>query len=139
MNRKPQKFLYGLLAFGPLVLIVFGFVFSFFGMFGMMGMSMVEPRTAPGMMLGFMGLNMLLTMLGFLSMFVSLILFILHALNNQALSQELRIVWVVVMIFFAGIANIIYYVIYFHGDPGLGKELPPHEPPAPLPPGATIV
>jgi hypothetical protein len=106
-----NKTIYGLLAFGPLALILLSFVAIFVGMAGM-GMASTAsgnlPDSATIMIFGFVALIMIASLLSI----VSMIMYILHISKNKLVPEDQRIFWIVGIVMFNGITNIVYFFMY---------------------------
>jgi SNF family Na+-dependent transporter len=104
-----NKTIYGLLAFGPIGLILLSFVAIFVGMAGMdMGRGGYMPDSATIMIFGFVGLIMIASLLSI----VSMIMYILHISKNKLVPEDQRIFWIVGIVMFNGITNIVYFFMY---------------------------
>lgn len=106
---KTNKVLYGMLAFGPMILVFIGMAVLIVGMRDM-GMlddgAAIDPNV--GVFLAFMGLMLLVGILGIISM----IMFILHISKNKNVPEDQRIYWIIGIVLANGITNILYFFIY---------------------------
>ncbi|MBK9451468.1 MAG: hypothetical protein IPN95_19055 [Bacteroidetes bacterium] len=104
-----NKTLYGILAFGPIVLILIGFI-------GMIGTAVAEvgahSSEPPAIFWAFFALIMIS---GILSL-VSLIMFIIHISRNTQLDDGARIGWIIGMLFVHGVVAIVYFFMYVAKD-----------------------
>jgi hypothetical protein len=121
-----NKTLYGILAFGPLVLILVSFVFL---IGGMAGTGMLNdgppPQEALVFLFGFFGL----IIIGSILSLVSMILYIIHISKNPAIPEDQRIFWILGMVFLNGIVNIVYFFVYITKEGEL--PLPNQQPKSP--------
>jgi hypothetical protein len=112
-----NKTLYGMLAFGPIVLMIIGFL-------GIIGAAVAEigrPTSEPPLIFwAFLGLILIS---GVLSL-ISLIMFILHISRNRQLDDGGRIGWIIGMVFAHGVVAIVYFFMY------VAKDAPPTQSPS---------
>lgn len=111
-----NKTLYGLLAFGPIGLMIVGFI----GMFGA-AMSASRYSHEPPVIFWFM---LLLILAASILSLVSLIMYIIHISRNRSLDDGTRVGWIVGMIFAHGIASIVYFFVHIVNE----QPAPPQEP-----------
>lgn len=111
MNTS-NKGLYGLLAFGPLGLVILGIVGIFAAAIADAPNHSSEP---PAVFWLFM---VVMLVAGVLSL-VSLIMFIVHASRNPALDDGARIGWIVGLVMMHNIVTIVYFFMY------IAKDQPP--------------
>ncbi len=111
-NSKLQAFL----AIAPIILLALLFVGYFVFFFSMIAVTSTsgikEPETPFGFMAGF-GIFFALIMLTVLLSLFSLIYFILHAAKNPNLNENngnMRLVWILIMVFVSGIGQLIYWI-----------------------------
>lgn len=107
-NKSLQTFL----AIGPLVLFILCFISYFAFFFSIfLNMEQLENQTEPPMQM-FIGLGVFFVIF-FLAMFLSLfslIYFVLHAAKNPNLTDgNMRLVWILIIVFISGIGNIVYW------------------------------
>lgn len=112
MKLLNNKSLQAFLALTPMILFILSIIcyFAFFlSMF--MNMEQMEKSNEPPMEI-FIGMGaffVLFFVAMFLSLF-SLIYFVLHAAKNPNLQEgNMRIVWILIIIFISGIGNIVYW------------------------------
>ena len=104
-----NKVLYGILAFGPIVLILIGFI-------GMIGAAVADAgRHSSEPPAIFWAFFLMLMIAGLLSL-VSLIMFIVHISRNTQIDDGARIGWIVGMVFAHGIVAIVYFFMYIAKD-----------------------
>ncbi len=112
-----NKTLYGILAFGPIALILIGFI-------GMIGTAVAEAGAhssePPAMFWAFF---LMMMIAGLLSL-VSLIMFIVHISRNTQLDDGSRIGWIVGMVFANGIVAIVYFFMYIAKDSPVQNNYP---------------
>jgi hypothetical protein len=112
-----NKTLFGILAFGPIVLIIIGFL-------GIIGAAMSEigqRNSEPPMIFwAFLGLILIASVLSL----ISLIMFIIHISRNTQLDDGARIGWIIGMVFAHGIVAIVYFFMY------VAKDAPPTQNPS---------
>ncbi|MFN8395765.1 MAG: hypothetical protein U0176_14105 [Bacteroidia bacterium] len=113
-----NKTLYGIMAFAPIVLTVFGVA-------GFILAAASAPRYGGGDEVAGLFIFMLLLILvaSALSL-ASLIMYIIHISKNRSLDDGSRIGWIVGMIFANGITQIVYFFVHIVNE----QPLPPSEP-----------
>ena len=105
-----NKTLYGILAFGPIGLILLSFL-MFLGSYATLDFNnrLGGPTYESSRFLaGFIGLMLI----AFLLSIVSFFLYIIHISKNKQVPDNQRALWIVGMILANGITNIIYFFVY---------------------------
>lgn len=108
--KKTNKTVYGLLAFGPMILIILGIVPLF------LIAATVDNGRGPdldrdsGLFLIFFMIAMLIV--GSILSIVSMIMYIMHIAKNPRIPEDHRIAWILGMVLANGITNIIYFFVY---------------------------
>lgn len=102
----PNKALYGILAFGPIALILLSIVGIFSLVASDMGRRSVDP---PVILFLFMGLILVGSLL-------SIVALIMYISRNPRLDDGARIGWIVGMIFAHGIVSIVYFFLHIVPD-----------------------
>jgi hypothetical protein len=105
-----NKTLYGLMAFGPLGLIVASIAGIFLMVFSEMDRHSPEP---PAGFFVFVGLIFLASILSI----ISLIMYIIHISKNTRLDDGSRIGWILGMVFAHGIVAIVYFFVHIANEP----------------------
>lgn len=111
--ESSNKTLFGIMAFGPLVLAIIGFL-------GIIGAVLSEVRNHPTaeppfIFWVFLGLILVSSVLSL----ISLIMYIIHISRNNRLDEGGRIGWIIGMVFAHGIVAIVYFFMYIaKDDPG---------------------
>jgi hypothetical protein len=106
-----RKTLFGILSFLPITLFIgyfVSFIFIFLSAFN--PMELKNSDTPPAGFLGGFAVAFAIMMLLMLVVFTNLILFIIHAVNNKALPDNERLVWIIVFIF----AGLVGFPIYWY-------------------------
>lgn len=106
---KTNKTLYGALAFGPLVMILVGTVVMFIAM---LGVGFTSDGIVPDQVAGILIGAIVIVVIGSLLSLASLILFIIHMSKNPLIPDDQRVLWIVGIILFNGIVNIVYFFMY---------------------------
>jgi hypothetical protein len=102
---ETNKTLYGLMAFGPIGLILLGVVFIIALVAGDINNHSSEPPAAFFLFMGLIFLAVLLN-LG------SLIMYIIHVAKNPRLDEGSRIGWILGMVFAHTVVCIVYFFVY---------------------------
>lgn len=120
-----NKTLYGIMAFAPLALMLLGFVLF---IAAMVSSGMLNDGPAPDesviFLLGFFGLTGVGALLGI----VSMIMYIVHISKNPAIPEDQRILWILGIVFFNGIVNIVYFFLYITKEGDQPRQVQPKSP-----------
>jgi hypothetical protein len=122
--KRSTKLILGLLSVWPIFYMVLFFLF----VLGIMGMSswMMEMDNPEGMMSGISAAFGIVIVLHFLTIFTVLGLmafYIIHAVQNQKLESNMKIMWVVLLCAAGMIVNPIYWYLNIWNEPA-GPSLP---------------
>ena len=108
-----NRTLQGFLALAPLVSLVFIFVGYFVFIFSLISNSSLEnkPDDFPTEILGGIAVIFIFIFLSVIISLLSLIYFIIHAAKNPNLEQNnMRLVWILIIVLVSGIGNLIYWI-----------------------------
>lgn len=111
------------MAFGPLVLILFGVILLVAGgvFMGAQDSRYFNDNAPPeGFLAGFFLIFGLMMIVGILSL-VSMIMYIIHMSKNKNIPADQRIFWILGMVLFNGVVQIVYFFVYITKE---GNELP---------------
>lgn len=110
---KNQKIVLGVFTILPFVGFILA-IFAFISAFTFISTNF-DPVTTGAFPTAFIGTFILIGLLSLLSLGL-LIYYIIHAINNKNLKNEERIVWILLFIFIANIAFIIYWIMRIWND-----------------------
>lgn len=109
-----NRTLQGFLALAPLVSLVFIFVGYFVFIFSLISNSSQlenKPDDFPTEILGGIAVIFIFIFLSVIISLLSLIYFIIHAAKNPNLEQNnMRLVWILIIVLVSGIGNLIYWI-----------------------------
>jgi hypothetical protein len=91
------------------VLILVGVVLLFGGM---LSVGITDDGAVPTEVAGLLIVAMVIVVIGSLLSLASLIMFIIHMSKNPLVPEDQRILWIVGIILFNGIVNIVYFFMY---------------------------
>jgi hypothetical protein len=107
--NKPSKIVLGILTFLPLIFGITSFVIA---IYQVMSLLFSEDPAMPLMLLSYLGYVIPYLFLFFLVYLGLGIFYIVHIVQNKLLDNEKRILWVIVLIAFNGIAMPIYWYVH---------------------------
>lgn len=110
---KNQKIVLGIFTILPFVGFILA-IFAFISAFTFISTTF-DPVTTGAFHTAFIGVFILIGLLSLLSLGL-LIYYIIHAINNKNLKNEERIMWILLFIFIANIAFIIYWIMRIWND-----------------------
>jgi hypothetical protein len=107
------------MAFGPIVLMIIGFI----ALFGIIG---INPRGSQGddAAVVFLIFFAVMMVVASIMSIAGLIMYIIHASKNPRVPEDQRIGWIIGMVMLSGIANVVYFFMYIANEQ---EYIPPQQ------------